>query len=194
MPIDPKTLYEEWSNTLAPGDDPASPPSTGSQCATYGYCQGNGTSLQEKLDLYNTIQDNGTGRPITVTKRSRSGPGKVVEPIFAQAMQENIDWGEYLENFEDPITTEEGVQQRWFELVFLSANPDTQWALTDELQVKLNTLFDQQKWPDTRAALFAAFDRPGSRSEEQWGVQATQDDATAAEQYAADNGLPSLKE
>ena len=197
-------LYKELAGTLSLAEDPAQPPS-GSQASVYGYQAGNGTTLAKKHELYVKIQENGTGRPITVRRSSQSDPGKIVSPLFAQEFQERIDRAEYHavrqaeENARNqqppaPLPTE-STDLRYIEGMFLSANPDAQWAYTQEIETQLLAIFDNQNWPNTRDALIAMLQQAGSRSQEQYGVQVTLDDLRAAEDWRKVNapGEPSLE-
>ena len=179
-------LYREFAGTLTGGEDLAQP-STGSQADTYGYLAGNGTTLAQKHELYTKIQENGTGRPITVTRRSQSGPGKIVESLFAQEFQERIDRSEYHAVLQLPEANTERTDVRFVELMFLSANPNAEWAYTDEIEGQLLAIFDNTNWPNTRSALIQMLQQPGSRSQEQYGVQVTLDDVRAAEEWRAVN-------
>lgn len=190
MAIDYGILYREFEGTLTPLDDPSD---AGSQANAYGYLAGGGTTLDDKWRLFTEAQDNGTGRPITVDIRATTGPGQVREAVFAQTIQETIVFAEY-DDVRTNGTPLELTELHWLELVFLSANPDAQWALTDDLQTRLNQAFSGGKWTTTKDALFAKFSRPGSRSEEMYGIQATRNDIQLAEQWRATNSpaSPSL--
>lgn len=199
-PAELEILYRELANSLAAGNDPAQP-STGSQCSTYGYCAGNGTSLSDKHALYTEIQNNGTGRPITVQRRANTRAGKVNEPdIRIQEMQERIDLTELWEvmktDTENPANMPREMSDlRWMNSTILNQPPQAIVLITDEIEQKINQVFDAAKWPNTRAALFDMLERPGSRSEEQWGVQVGIADVEAAEQWRESNlpGQPSLR-
>ena len=196
MSIAPEILYKEFEGTLSPQQDPSG---DGTQADVYGYRVGLGVSFTAKLELFNQVRDDQETRPIVVSIRvpSRQGAGVVSEPLAVQEIRQAIDADEWrqINEAQDPTQapSREFVDLKLAQFLLQGSN-ESLFAVTDEMQTLLLTVFDAQNWPATRDNMIEALTRYGSRAEQMDGIQATLDDLRAAEAWGQANGKPTLYE